>query len=42
MAFEATAIVSAVGLTVLYQSMLGCCVVTHVFRLNRVQSLALN
>ena len=28
MAFEAMAIVSAVGLAVLYQSMLGCCVVT--------------
>ena len=30
MAFEATAIVSAVGLTVLYQSVLSCCVVTHI------------
>ena len=36
MAFEAMAIGSAVSLTVL------CCVVTHVFRLNRGQSLTLN
>ena len=36
MAFEATAIVSAVGHAVL------CCVVSHVFLLNRIQSLTLN
>ena len=36
MAFEATAIISAVDLAVL------CCVVTHVFRLNCEQSLTLN
>ena len=35
-AFEAMAIVRAVGLAVL------CCVVTHVFRLNCIQSLTLN
>ena len=36
MAFKVTAIVSAVSLAALYQSMLGCCVVTHVFRLSRI------
>ena len=41
-AFEVMAIVSAVCLAVLYQSMLGCCVVTHVFCLNHIQSLTLN